>query len=44
MKAPGSERVLGRQDEIWCVLEVGRRAGPTVPSFLSVIPGVVSPV
>lgn len=44
MKGPGSEHVPGRQDEIWCVLEVGGRARPTVPSLCSVIPRVVSPV
>lgn len=37
MKAPGSG-VWGRQGKIWCVLEVGRRAGHTVPSLCCVIP------
>lgn len=37
MKAPGSG-VWGRQGKIWYVLEVGRRAGHTVPSLCCVIP------
>lgn len=33
MEASGSEEVLGREDEIWCLLVVGGQAGPMTRSL-----------